>query len=236
MYHIAICEDEKVFSQTHEKICTDILKRNSITNKIDLFASGEDFLAVFASGEKHYDLILLDIVMGGMNGMELAAEIRKRDEKAAIVFITSSREYALDGYNVNALHYLLKPVDSVVLEHLILSDYKNKFQSEFLCFKSGVQNLRLPVNDIIRAETVGRRVEITLTDSVVTYPGKLTKLLEELPKDQFVRCHQAFAVNIQKTRELTRQSALSVNGVETPVSRTFTKEVQKAFLVNIRRK
>jgi len=235
MYRIAICEDEKIFSQTQEKICTDILKRNSIVNKIDIFESAEDFLATFASGEKHYDLILLDIVMGGMNGMELAAEIRKRDEKAAIVFITSSREYALQGYNVNALHYLLKPVDVAVLEKLILSDYKSKFRSEFLCFKSGAQNHRLPVNEIIRAETVGRRVEITLTDSIVTYPGKLTKLLEELPKDQFVRCHQAFAVNIQKTRELTRQSALSVNGVETPVSRTFTKEVQKAFLMNIRR-
>jgi DNA-binding LytR/AlgR family response regulator len=230
MYRIALCDDEQIFSEEHKNLCTVILQKNKIEHHIDVFGSGDAFLG----SKKYYDLILLDIVMEGMSGMDIAAEIRKHDSEIEIIFITSSNKYALQGYDVNALHYLLKPVNAKVLERLILSDYHKKYQSEFLVFKSGTQNLKIPVKDIIRAETVGRRVAVTLTDSVVYFPGKLTQLLNELPGEQFIRCHQAFIINLHNTRELTRQSAFAVNGTQTPVSRTYTKDVQKAFLKYIR--
>lgn len=234
MYKVALCEDEQFFLDAQEKTCRDILEKNGIEYHLDTFGSGTDFLSVFLNTRQCYDLVLLDIVMDGLDGMELAQEIRKQDRQVTIIFITSSMEYALQGYDVNAFHYLVKPLDGDVLERLILSDYRNRFQNSFLTFQSGAHRLRVATKDIVRLETVGRRVAITLVDRVVYYPGKLTELLEKLPADQFIRCHKAFAINIGNTRELTRQSAFSDSGVETPVSRTFVKDVQKAFLRNIR--
>lgn len=229
MYTVVICEDESVFRKTHERICCEIFEKLNIEYHISLFESSAEFRTAFLKGTR-YDLILLDIVMDDTNGVELARMIREHDVDAAIIFITSNVDFALQGYDVNALHYLMKPVDAAVLERLITLDYQRRFQNHFLVFKSGAQSLRIPVRDVVCLETVGRRVELTLVNGTCYYSGKLTDLLSELPRERFVRCHQAFALNIVNIRELKRQSAIAVNGKEIPVSRTFMKNVQQAFL------
>jgi len=162
MYQVALCEDEKIFSETEEKVCREVLEKLNIEYNITTFETSKGFLAAFSGEEKRYDLVLLDIVMDGMNGMELARTIRESDQKAVIIFITSSREFVFEGYNVNALHYLMKPVDAGLLERLITKAYNDKFQNSFYILKSGSQTRRIPVKDIIALEIVGRKVEITL--------------------------------------------------------------------------
>ena len=218
-------------------MCREICEKLGIEYSTFLFKTGEDFWRGFSGGAR-YDLLLLVIMMDETNGMELARNVREHDESAAIIFITSSTEFAVQGYEVSALHYLIKPPDIEVLERLISSDYHNRFKSNFLVFKSGSQILQIPIRDIICLETVGRRVEITLHDRTVEYSGKLSDLLEELEgldsKEQFVRSHKAFAVNISSIRELTRSDAIAMNGKAIPVSRTYIKEVQHALLKQIR--
>jgi DNA-binding LytR/AlgR family response regulator len=230
LYYVALCDDEKIYSDAQARICRKILDSLNIEYQISVFDGSVNFLTSFAKEQKRYDLILLDIVMDGANGIELAKTIRESDKDAVIIFITASREYTLQGYDVNALHYLMKPVDATILERLIKSAYNDKFQSNYFIFKSGVQNIRISTKDIISLETTGRKVEITLQNETLQYSGKLTELLAELPNDRFVRCHQAFAVNINNIRELTRQDAIAVNGKKIPISRAFLKDVQKAFL------
>ena len=231
MYTVAICEDEIAFRNEQESICCGVLEKLNLEFHISVFDSGTDFWDTFLTG-KRYDLILLDIIMDETNGMELAQKIREHDADAAIVFITSNPGFALQGYDVNALHYLMKPLDSDVLERLIKDDHRRRFQYNFLVFKSGIQTLRLPIRDVICLETVGRRVAITLPDRTVEYSGKLSDLLEG--KEQLVRCHKAFAVNPRNIRELTRTDAVAENGKIIPVSRTYIKDVQKALLKQIR--
>lgn len=231
MYKIAICEDETVFRKENEEICRKICEKLRIEYSISVFEGSADFSGSFMSGAR-YDLLLLDIVMDEQNGMELASFIRTRDNDAAIIFITSNPDYALQGYNVNALHYLLKPPDSAQLEQLIKADYQRRFQSNFLVFKTGTLTQRIQIKDIICLETVGRRVLITLPDRTAEYSGKLSELLEG--KEQLVRCHKAFAINMSSIRELTRTDAIAMNGKVIPVSRTYIKEVQQALLKQIR--
>lgn len=233
MLRIALCEDEKIFSETQEQICRDILQKLNIEYSIAVFESGEDFFAAFSEGGRRFDLILLDIVMGGMNGMELAGKIRETDRETDIVFITSSSEYSLQGYDVGALHYLMKPVDEGKLESLIAKTYKDKFHDNYFILKTGAQSQRIPIKNIISLETVARKVEITLTDGKLYYSGKLTDLLDELQGGGFVRCHQAFAVNIKNIRELNRHDAVAVNGKVIPISRPYLKDIQTAFLINM---
>jgi len=212
-------------------MCREICEKLGIEYSIFLFEKGEDFWRGFAVGTR-YDLLLLDIMIDETNGMDLARKIREHDSNAAIIFITSSPDFAVQGYDVNALHYLIKPPDAEVLERLIASDYKNRFKNSFLIFKSGSQILRVPVRDIICLETVGRRVEITLSDRTVVYSGKLSELIAG--KEQLIRCHQAYAVNISNIRELTRSDAIAKNAKAIPVSRTYLKSVQHALLKQIR--
>jgi len=231
LYTVAICEDEAVFRDEQESICRGIFEKLNLEHHISVFESGTDFWNAFLAGKRH-DLILLDIIMDETNGMDLAKKIREHDGDAAIIFITSHPAFALQGYDVNALHYLMKPLDSDVLERLINSDYRHRFQCNFLVFKSGTQTLRLPIRDVICLETVGRRVAITMRDRTVEYSGKLSDLLDG--KEQFVRCHKAFAVNPRNIQELTRTDAIATNEKMIPVSRTYMKDVQKALLRQIR--
>ena len=230
MYQIAICEDEQVFSDKYKKICRATLEKLNIEHQISVFASGEDFLAVFTARQKRYDLILLDIVMGSMDGITLAREIRLADKDVVIIFITSSQDYVFKGYDVSARHYLMKPVDTRKLENLITEAYTEKYCENNYIFKFGEQHLCVPLKDIVCIETVGRRVEVSLMDKSFYHSGKLSEVFNELPEKSFVRCHQSFVVNLENIRELTRQNVIAVNGKKIPVSRTYLDDTRKAFL------
>jgi DNA-binding LytR/AlgR family response regulator len=229
MYRVALCEDEKLFSEAQEKICRDILNKLNIEHHISVFETSAAFWAAFSKGNR-YDLMLMDIVMDETDGMELARQIRKQDCDGAIIFITASPEYALRGYDVNALHYLLKPLDGEMLEKLIVSDYERRFRRSFLVVKSGTQTLRIPTKDIIALETMGRRVVITTAEGTVEYSGKLSELSEELSKEHFIRCHVGYIINLKNIQRLNRTEAIASNGKIIPVSRAYSGEVQKAFL------
>ena len=232
MYKVALCEDEQIFSNAQQQICRVILDKLNIEYQISLFASGEDFLTDCSGGQKQYDLILLDIMMDGIDGMALARKIRETDKNAVIIFVTSSPEYALQGYDVNALHYLVKPLDGSVLERLITSDYQKRFQAETLVVRSGTKNLKVLIKDIICLETVGRKVEITSLNGVMTVAGKLSDFLES--HNRLIRCHKGFAVNIANIRELRQTEMIAVNEKKIPVSRTYVKDVRRMFFRRMR--
>jgi len=229
MYRVALCEDEKIYSRAQTKICREILEKLNIEHSISVFENSAEFQTSFSNGER-YDLILLDIVMDGTDGMELAREIRGHDSEAAIVFITANPEFALQGYDVNALHYLMKPLSKDMLSKLIASDYERRFQCNYFIVKSGAQKLRIPTREIICFETVDRRVIITLKDGTVDYSGKLSEIAEGLPGEMFVRCHIGYIVNLKNIKTLTRTEAIAANGKIIPVSRSYCATIQKAFL------
>lgn len=233
MFKIAICEDEKIIAETQAKLCGDILNRMNIDGRVMVFENGENFLAAFSAQREKYDLILLDIVMEGLNGMELAGNIRESDKETDIIFITSKREYAIEGYDVGALHYLVKPVDAGALGRLIRTVYEKKYKAGYFILKSGTQNHRIAIKSVIALETVGRKTEITTTAGSFFYSGKLSEILSKLKGDDFIRCHQAFAVNISNIREIDRFEAIAVNGKRVPISRAYLKDVKTAFLATI---
>jgi len=235
MYRIAICEDEKVFSDENEKICFSIMEKLNAEFELDSFSNAAEFLNGFSGKCKKYDLLLLDIIMedGAINGVELARKIREQDNDAVIIFITSKSEYAVQGYGVNALYYFMKPVDGDALERLIAADYHRRCRHSYLVFKSGVQHLRIPIKDVVFLEITGRRVAINLIDNTTSeYYGKLTDFLNKA--NPFVRCHSSFAVNICNIRELTKTDAVTLNGKTIPVSRAYFKDTQKAFMRQLR--
>lgn len=189
-------------------------------------------MAAYEDGTQ-YDLLLLDIMMDELSGMELARRLREQGSDAAIVFITSNPDFAIQGYDVGALHYLMKPLNDQVLGKVIAADYKRRFLQNHIFVKSGTQTLRLPLKDIICMETMGRHVKITMMTGEIETSVRLTELLESLPKEQFCRCHVGFVINLSNIKTLSRTCAIAENGKEIPISRAYLKEVEKAFLKSI---
>jgi DNA-binding LytR/AlgR family response regulator len=126
MFRIALCEDEKIYAETQERLCREILDKMNASYEISVFGSAEDFLAAFSKRGDRCHLILLDLIMGGISGMELARRIRESDKETDIIFLTSNPEFMSKGYDVKALHYLLKPVDAEQLGRLIKTVYEGR--------------------------------------------------------------------------------------------------------------
>ena len=109
MFRIAICEDEKAQREYLSKLLDLWQERSGRKAVVSLFTSAEQFMFE-TEGKYPYDLFLLDIQMGQMNGVELARKIREKDTEVVIIFLTGIKDYAIEGYEVGAVRYLLKPV------------------------------------------------------------------------------------------------------------------------------
>lgn len=114
VYHVAVCEDEAVLRRELCGQCEVVLGEMQVSHRVTAFSSAEELEAALASGET-FSLLCLDILMGGKNGMELARELRAREDETSILFITGSTEFLRDGYSVRPIQYLLKPVEPEAL-------------------------------------------------------------------------------------------------------------------------
>ena len=119
LYRVAVCEDEAILCANLCAQCESILDKLKVEHRITSFSSAEKLENALLAGEE-FSLLCLDILMGGKSGMKLAQELRQRDDKTSILFITSSTEFLKDGYSVRPIQYLLKPVQAAELEQKIL--------------------------------------------------------------------------------------------------------------------
>lgn len=230
MYQIAIYEDEKIFSEAFEKNCNQLCTKLKIDHTVTAFQNSKELLQIISTEPTKFDLFLLDIITDELSGMDLAKIIRKKNKESSIIFVTSNRDFAIQGYEVQALHYLLKPIDINLLEKLIDTDYKNKFKRKFITLETHTNLVKIAFSEIVALETVNRKVAVYLLDKTIYHTGKLSDLAEQLPSNLFIRCHQSFTLNIRNIREVDKKNATAVNGKIIPISRSHQKAIQKAFL------
>lgn len=233
MYSIAICDDERLFSDFLKEICAETFAELEIPCKIDVFHSGKDLLRCLTETSRTYNLLLLDILMEELNGIALAEKIRENDAETAIVFISASPDFALHGYRVHAWQYILKPVDAALLKDLLRTLYREKAALKQIALSTGSGKTRIALEEILYLETSGRKVAVCLREKRVLTTLKLGELLERLDSKHLVRCHQSFALNIKHVRELKKTSAILSDGRVVPVSRAYEKNTQKTFLQSL---
>lgn len=231
---IAICDDE--VSQT--KYLSSLVKKwaensGSVTDghaAVEVFRSAEAFLFAW-SGDKTYDVLLLDIQMPGKNGMELARTIRQSDEDLAIIFITGFSDYIEDGYEVSALHYLLKPVnEEKLLSCLDKANRRMKTEPPTLLVECGSETLRICQDEIVALEAFAHTVMITTIHQsfeVSTGIGELEKMLDQR---LFVRVHRSYLVGLRFIQKIGRTELTLDNGAIIPVSRRLYKDINRAFI------
>ena len=168
---IAVCDDEKVQCTLLSDYLGDWGRGRGILTEVICFPSGESLL--FAWEEEVFDLLILDIEMGGISGMALAEKIRKENEDIPILFVTGYDEYMAQGYEVAALHYLLKPVHREKLFEVLDGLQRRKKPEEKLPFPTSGGYILLPASQIWYVEAMGKEKNIAV-DAVALVPGKVS--------------------------------------------------------------
>lgn len=186
-----------------------------------------------------FDLYLLDIVMPHMTGVDLARRIRKRKERAEILFLTVSREYAVDAFSVKASGYLIKPVKKTDFDEAVL-DCIHRLSPEsnpavMLKLKDGLQ--RVPIHELVYIESFNHNQVCTLSDgSALETAVTLSELMEELKEyPEFIRPHRAYIVNMEFIRKLTSYELLLTNGKRIPVPQSGYRKLKNTYLTYMTR-
>lgn len=229
---VAICDDEEVQQRLIEKYLREWAEKSGKRMEAIAFPSAESFLFHWED-DKEYDLLILDIEMGNINGMELALRLRARNEEIPILFVSGYEHYMAQGYEVSALHYLMKPLHKEKLFQVLDRLKKEKKPEEKLRFQAEEGTLAVPVSDIWYIEAADHRCILVTTErqyEVRQSFGELKKLLEG--KRGMVVCHRSYIVNLQHVSAVMKAELVMDNHVRIPVSRSAVKQVNEAFIRN----
>lgn len=226
---IAVVDDiEKDRLQIAEKT-RDILDQAKITHSIDCYADGKSLLDDLHSGKK-YNLLLLDVLMDEMDGMALAAELRKQGNQTMIVFISISQEMARRGYQVEASRYLVKPLEWEELKEALTYCYEKWQEKKEILLPTDKGYYRTSFPNIQFVEAFDRGTRFVLTDDTVETRLKISEAEAMLPNSTFIVCHRAYIVNLAHTQHISRQEFVMKNGAAVPISRLRYNEIYRKFI------
>lgn len=227
-YKIAICDDNGADSQYIASFVSLWAEKRNVHIQSDTFPSAEAFLFRYAE-HKDYDILLLDIEMGGMDGVTMAKKVRPENESVQIIFITGYSEYISEGYEVSALHYLMKPVsENKLFEVLDRAAEKLRKNERILFLESSGEMVRIPFYEI-------RYLEVC--QNYVTIHGKqnytVKKTLSEFEKEldeRFFRAGRSFLINLSYIRRVTRTEVFLSDGSVIPLSRGLYEPLNRAII------
>lgn len=227
MYHIAIVEDEAVFSSQLQEYLKKYREENNVRIKISVFASGEQIVKDY---QKIYDIILLDISMPGINGMEAAEIIRGSDEDVVLMFITNMTSYAIRGYEVGALDFVMKPVNyytfSMKLTRALSRCRQKAKQHILLTLPDGVK--KFDISQILYIEVQNRMLHYHTTSEEYVVRGTMQSIEKLFEPYDFVKCNHWYMVNLMHVTEVKNNIAV-VGGHQLEISRRNRAAFLKAL-------
>ena len=232
MIKIAICDDECKFLDSAEEMLKQYLSDNGISAQTDLFRIPLELIDAIEKGMR-YDIYLLDIYMPGISGMSIATELRSRDIKSPIIFLTSSTDHALEAFGVNATHYLLKPYTKdnfyVGMDKAMQSITSHRDDS--IVLKVDNEYRSISVSNILYCEAEDKYQRLYLKNGerlLVRITG--TELYKQLSAfDCFYRCGRAHIVNLNHIRKVGQDGAAFKDGVQLLLPRSVLAGLRKAF-------
>jgi DNA-binding LytR/AlgR family response regulator len=210
MLSIAVCDDEILECCRLAQMIKDILDAMGLPYLLRQFGSGKELLQAAGS----FDILFLDILMADLDGMETARRLREKSPGGILIFLSSSRDYVWDAYDVEAFHYLLKPLNKEKLQK-VLQRAARKAESrpqEFLFVGSERQKEKLFLDGIYYFEIQGRIVDAHGTNGVFSYYGQIGALEKSLQGKGFFRCHKSYLLNLSHVDGYNSQEAILDNG------------------------
>lgn len=231
MLQIAICDDEQFYREKIKYLLEKYLRKQELTYTIHIFLSGEEFLEQCENNIR-FDIVFLDISMEKVNGIEAAARIRSFHIDTYVVFVTAFMDYALEGYKVNAVRYLMKDtLDQSIEECMTAVLHRMKVAQVTFSFLEGEK--RLYTDNILYVESKGHKsVFYYMEPGIVTY--QIYKKLDEVEKMLdgfwFLRIHKSYLVNMKHIRKISNYAVYLDDGEVLPVPRFRFQTVKETFV------
>ena len=229
MFRIVLCDDSPAdlmvlrghLEQLKEKRPVDII---SYTDGLDLLKDYKQ--------KGFCDILVLDMRMKTMGGIEVAKHIRRLDDEVPILIVTATVDYAVEGYKVGAFRYIVKPVESgdflSAVEELL--DRQQKKQASIFSFPSINGTTKLMTDHIYYLESDLRTIRVVAKEGTFTFTGTISSLEEQLRTDGFIRIHKSFLVNVSHIYNIFKDSVTMDNKEVLPMSKHKRKEVNQEFL------
>ena len=228
---IAICDDEPQFLSDFRRITDRLYK--SLDMLVDSFSGGAALLKQFRL--RAYDLVFLDIEMPGMDGITLAEELRALSDKVSIVFLTGHIEYAIKGYEVNALRYLTKPADEEQIRAVIDRVLQKLENEKQIWIRTDEGDMRLRLPEILFIESQNQNVVINTASDSYSVRGNMSDYEERLTPEGFFRIHRGYLVSLSKVQRISGKEAVMEDGTVLPVSRSKEAKLREALFSFVRR-
>ena len=228
---IAIVEDETELHNYYQMMIETWGNARNIRFITTFVNSSEEYLFKY-NKQNIFDIIFLDVCMKDMNGMELAHEIRKFDRNVQIVFITGKREYVFEGYEIDAVRYLIKPIEENELAKALDAciEKLGKSREDYLTIKYHGENLRLSRSEIIYVKVDGHYLQMRTIDEVYEWKESLKEMMNKLDPVRFVMANRSAVVNLGFVSKITREECILENGETIPVSRGAYGLLNDAFM------
>jgi DNA-binding LytR/AlgR family response regulator len=233
--NICLCDDNKEdllhLTQIIEEFKTFHLSEYDL--KYTTFSNGIDLLTEIEKG-KYFDIFLLDVVMIGMNGVELANEIRNKNAVSKIIFLTTSPEYALESYEVNAFYYLLKPIEKVKLINLLEKACAGIFdqREKYIIVKSQTSLTKIYLHCIQYVDVMGRNIFFHLkSGEIIKSLCSISQIESELLTDKrFIKTHRSYIVNMDYIKNIAPKGIATFSNTIIPIARTAYKEIKQKYI------
>lgn len=222
---IAVCDDEELFRIEFKNVLDKALV--NVDYDIDTFSGGSSLYEAFL--KEPFDLVFLDIEMPGIDGITLAKRLRAISENVHIVFLTSHIEYALEGYEVNALRYLVKPVDMNKLGEVLKYVQDKKNNSRQIMIREDGEDIVIDISDIIYMESMDKNVRIVTSKREYVTRYNISDYEEELKNSGFLRIHRGYLISLSKVKKIVKNDVVMDGDISLPVSRSNIKTLKDAL-------
>ncbi len=233
---VALCDDETACHDTTKKLLAEYARKtSSISFMLSCFSSGRELLNYINANET-FDIYLLDIIMPDINGIRLGVTLREQNDDGLIIYLTSSPDFAVESYNTDALHYLLKPIDSSQFFRCMdkALNRLNRSLTETISIKTPDSTRIVPVSNILYAGRMNRHIRYYLNDNTVidsvTFNGTFHDAISPL-----VSCHgflivgSSFVVNLYYVTEVTKTDMVLSGNCLVPIPRRIYETVKSKW-------
>lgn len=227
--HIAVCDDEPMDRRQAADLTREIMVAEGLACDLSGYDSATALLTAIQGGAQ-FHILLLDVMMDGLDGMELAAALRKLGDSTAIIFISSNREMALRGYEVSAARYLAKPLREEQLREALLYCYKAFCEKKEILLPTEKGQSRLSPSGIIYVEPWERGSRLQLTSGPIETSAKFSDVMAILPERSFTLCHRTILVNLAFVKHLRFHEIELADGRTLPVSKHRVSDLKKRLL------
>ena len=232
-YHVAIIDDNPTDAAYVRQLCEHWSASRGHSLLCREFESAEHYLMA-CEDLPHFDLLLLDVEMGQMNGVALARRVREVDDRVQMVFITGYPDFIAEGYEVAALHYLMKPVSrdklAAVLDRAAKTSAK---QIRTVLLTVGKETVCLPIDSIRYAESLGHYMIVHAEGT--EYKCRMTATeAETLFGGGFARCHRSVIVGLRHVARIAKTAVYLTDGTELPLGKGLYDEFNRALIHTLR--